>query len=207
MEFSAPLIYPILIIGGYLIGSLPTGYLAGVFIADVDLRQLGSGSTGATNVLRHLGRWAALIVFIIDVLKGALPILIAKSLNIEANWQVLAGLMAIIGHIWPIWLKGKGGKAVATGLGLFLGLSWHVGLAALGIFLVIFSLTKTVSIASILSSITLPFLMLLSFQGSDFRPAYLFISIGTMGMVLWRHRSNLKRIKEGREPKIGSKQK
>ena len=114
---------------GYLLGSFPSGYLAGKLIAGKDLRKMGSGSTGATNVLRQIGKKAALAVFLIDVSKGLFAVLIAKSLLLNNSWQVAIGLAALAGHIWPIWLNWQGGKAVATGLGVFLGLSWQVGLA------------------------------------------------------------------------------
>ena len=115
---------------GYLLGSIPSGYLAGRWCKGIDLRELGSGSTGATNVLRQVGKGPALVVFVIDVAKGAAAVLIAGSLLPGSDWiQVLAGLTALAGHIWPVWLGFKGGKAVATGLGMFLGLAWPVGLA------------------------------------------------------------------------------
>ena len=187
----------------YLLGSLPSGYLAGKWLSKIDLREIGSGSTGATNVLRHVGKKAALFVFLIDVFKGMASVLIAKSLNLEDNWQVFTGLFALIGHIWPVWLNWKGGKAVATGLGLFLGLSWPVGLSCLGIFLGILSFTKIVSLSSISAAISLPILMLLSFHSGSISYAYLSISLISMFLVLWRHRTNINRLIKGNEPKIG----
>ncbi len=202
--FSSIFILEIFCLGfGYLLGSLPSGYLAGRWIRDIDLRKIGSGSTGATNVLRHVGKWPALIVFLIDVSKGAIPVLAAKTLLLNDYWQVTAGLAALTGHIWPIWLNWKGGKAVATGLGMLLGLAWQVGIGCFGIFLTVLSLSKIVSLSSIISSLSLPFLMLLSFHGNNFRLAYLALSIVTMAMVLWRHRSNFKRLLSGNEPRIG----
>ncbi len=193
----------IFVIGiGYLLGSLPTGYLAGKWILGIDLRKIGSGSTGATNVLRQVGKFPALVVFIVDVLKGMAPVLIARSLLLGDTWQVAAGLTALIGHIWPIWLKWKGGKAVATGLGMLLGLSWPVGFASLGIFLSVLAFSKIVSLSSIVAAISLPILMALSFQG-DFRMAYFVVSLLAMALVLWRHRSNFRRLLSGKEPKIG----
>jgi len=188
---------------GYLLGSMPTGYLAGKWIAGIDLRLKGSGSTGATNVLRHVGKWPALIVFLLDVIKGAIPVVVARSFGLNDYWQVVAGLAALIGHIWPVWLGWKGGKAVATGLGMLLGLTWQVGIACFGIFLTVLSITRIVSLSSVISALSLPFLMLLSFQDNTFRPAFLYLGIVTTAMVLWRHRSNLKRLSKGEEPKIG----
>ena len=198
------LIIEILILGvGYLLGSIPSGYLAGKWISGIDLRQTGSGSTGATNVLRHVGKWPALIVFLLDVIKGSIPVVVARSFGLNDYWQVVAGLAALIGHIWPVWLGWKGGKAVATGLGMLLGLTWQVGIACFGIFLTVLSITRIVSLSSVISAVSLPFLMLLSFEGNTFRPAFLYLGIVTTAMVIWRHRSNLKRLSKGEEPKIG----
>ena len=190
---------------GYLLGSFPSGYLAGKWLANIDLREIGSGSTGTTNVLRNVGKKAAITVFLIDVSKGVFAVLLAKLFNLQDTWQVIAGLFALIGHIWPIWLQWKGGKAVATGLGLFLGLSWPVGLACLGIFLVVIYFSKTVSLASVLAALGLPILMFFSFQPNEISYPYLSISIISMILVLWRHRSNVKRLIQGIEPKIGDK--
>lgn len=188
---------------GYLIGSLPTGYLAGKWLSNIDLRKIGSGSTGATNVLRHVGKRAALLVFLIDVGKGMAPVLIAKALNLNDWWQVVAGISSLLGHIWPIWLRGKGGKAVATGLGLFLGISWPVGLASLGLFLVVLSFSKIVSLASIFAATSLPLLMFLSFNNTEASYVYLLLSLISMLLVIWRHRSNISRLIKGTEPRIG----
>ena len=110
----------------YILGSLPTGFLVGKYLKNIDLRKIGSGSTGATNVLRNVGKWPALFVFLIDVGKGLISIKIAQFYIGNGFIEVMAGITAITGHIWPIWLRGKGGKAVATGLGMFLALSWKL---------------------------------------------------------------------------------
>ena len=120
----------LIIFTSYLLGSLPTGFLIGKYLKNIDLRTMGSGSTGATNVLRNVGKWPALFVFIIDVGKGLIAVKIAQYYTDQGLIEVIAGISAISGHIWPIWLRGKGGKAVATGLGMFLALSWKVGLAS-----------------------------------------------------------------------------
>ncbi len=185
----------------YLIGSFPSGYLAGKWCAGLDIRKVGSGSTGATNVLRQVGKAPAIAVFIVDVSKGILPVVIAYTLG--ENWQVAAGITALAGHIWPIWLGWKGGKAVATGLGMLLGLSWPVGLACFGIFLAVFSLFKTVSLASITAALSLPLLMFFSFSENQFSHAYFYLSLATMLMVIWRHRANIRRLLQGKEPKVG----
>ncbi len=188
---------------GYLFGSFPSGYLAGRIAKGVDIRSLGSGSTGATNVLRHIGKRAAITVFIIDVFKGIISILLAKYLLLNDSWQVAVGLSTLIGHIWPVWLNWKGGKAVATGLGIFLGLSWQVGLATLGIFILMITLFRIVSLASISSAFALPLIMFLSFNSASISIPFLLISLLAMTLVIWRHRENITRLIKGKEPKIG----
>jgi len=188
---------------GYLFGSFPSGYLAGRIAKGIDIRSLGSGSTGATNVLRHIGKRAAITVFLLDLFKGVLSILLAKYFLLNDSWQVAIGLSTLIGHIWPIWLNWKGGKAVATGLGIFLGLSWQVGLATLGIFIIIITLFRIVSLASVSAALALPLIMFLSFSNSNFSLPFLIISLLAMTLVIWRHRENIVRLIKGKEPRIG----
>ncbi len=188
---------------GYLFGSFPSGYLAGRIAKGIDIRSLGSGSTGATNVLRHIGKRAAITVFLMDVFKGILSILLAKYFLLNDSWQVAIGLSTLIGHIWPVWLNWRGGKAVATGLGIFLGLSWQVGLATLGIFLLMITLFRIVSLASISAAFSLPLIMFLSFNNSNFSLPFLIISLLAMTLVFWRHRENIIRLIKNKEPKIG----
>ena len=196
------LVFLILLVS-YLLGSFPSGFLYAKNLKGIDLRYVGSGSTGATNVLRNIGKWPALIVFILDVLKGFIAVKIAYFLLSDNIFQVLAGLFAITGHIWPIWLKGKGGKAVATGLGMFIALSWQVGLASFGTFLIIVSLTKIVSLSSITAALLLP-LYMLRYTGT-FNHSFTLFSFIVSIIVVWKHRSNINRILKGEEPKIISK--
>ncbi len=188
---------------GYLFGSFPSGYLAGRIAKGIDIRSLGSGSTGATNVLRHIGKRAAITVFLLDLFKGVMSILLAKYFLLNDSWQVAIGLSTLIGHIWPIWLNWKGGKAVATGLGIFLGLSWQVGLATLGIFIIMITLFRIVSLASVSAALALPLIMFLSFSSSNFSLPFLIISLLAMTLVIWRHRENIVRLIKGKEPRIG----
>ena len=199
------------LVAGYLLGSIPSGWLAGHWLAGLDLRQEGSGSTGATNVLRVLGKGPALAVFVVDVLKGSLAVLLAKTLlqpiGYDAGsdwWVVAAGLAALAGHIWPLWLGWKGGKAVATGLGMLLGLTWPVGLACFGIFLAMLTFSRIVSFSSVVAALALPALMLAWFGDSGLRPAYLLLAVLTTVLVVWRHRSNLQRLLAGQEPRLGA---
>ncbi|MGB1196818.1 MAG: glycerol-3-phosphate 1-O-acyltransferase PlsY [Synechococcus sp.] len=186
---------------GYTLGAIPSGYLAGRWLKGIDLRECGSGSTGATNVLRTVGKGPALVVFLIDVGKGALAVLLAKSVGLSDWLEVLAGLAALAGHIWPVWLGFKGGKAVATGFGMFLGLAWPVGLACFGLFMAVISIFRIVSLSSVVAAIGLPVLLVVS-GGST---AYISVLLVASLMVLWRHRSNIERLIAGTEPKIGQK--
>jgi glycerol-3-phosphate acyltransferase PlsY len=206
---------------GYLLGSIPSGYLAGRWLMGVDIRSEGSGSTGATNVLRVVGKGPALVVFLVDVGKGAAAVQLAKAVLepmgtpldptaalASDSWVVAAGLAALAGHIWPLWLGWRGGKAVATGLGMLLGLAWPVGLACFGTFLAVLSLSRIVSLSSVTAAIALPLLMLGWFPGqaAGIRWPYLVLALITTVLVLWRHRSNLQRLIAGTEPKIGQHQ-
>ena len=207
------------LLAGYLLGSIPSGYLAGHWLMGIDIRREGSGSTGATNVLRVVGKGPALAVFAVDVGKGALAVLLAKAvlepLGVPISgdgasaavdsWVVAAGLAALAGHIWPLWLGWKGGKAVATGLGMLLGLAWPVGLACFGIFLTVLSASRIVSLSSVVAAISLPLLMLGWFPSQSFgiRWPYLVLAVVTTVLVVWRHRSNLQRLMAGTEPKLG----
>ena len=187
----------------YILGSFPSGYISGKLCANLDLRKVGSGSTGATNVLRHVGKWPALGVFLIDIGKGTSAVLIAKSFGLNDTFEVCCGLLAVFGHIWPIWLNGQGGKAVATGLGIFLGFSWLAALISLGVFLIVLFISRMVSLSSLIASLSLPFLMFYAVGNSSFSLAYFIVSLITMAVVIWRHRSNIRRIFSGNEPRIG----
>lgn len=204
----------LLLLSGYLLGSIPSGWLAGRWLAGLDIREHGSGSTGATNVLRVVGKGPALAVFLVDVLKGSAAVVLARQLLGGAllaggwvldAWVVAAGLAALAGHIWPVWLGWKGGKAVATGLGMLLGLAWPVGLACFGIFLTVLSLSRIVSLSSVVAALSLPLLMLGWFGSGGLRPAYLALALLTTALVVWRHRANLERLLQGTEPKLGEK--
>jgi glycerol-3-phosphate acyltransferase PlsY len=211
-----------LLLAGYLLGSIPAGYLAGRWCRGIDIRREGSGSTGATNVLRVVGKGPALVVFLVDVLKGTLAVLLAKAvleplgMPIDGNgaiswttdsWVVAAGLAALAGHIWPVWLGWRGGKAVATALGMLLGLTWPVGLACFGVFLTVLSVSRIVSLSSVVAAVALPLLMLGWFhnQPMGLRWPYLALALLTSALVIWRHRSNLQRLLAGTEPRLGQK--
>jgi acyl phosphate:glycerol-3-phosphate acyltransferase len=197
----------LLLFAGYLLGSIPSGYLAGRWWRGIDIRQEGSGSTGATNVLRVVGKGPALLVFAVDVLKGTAAVLLAQAVLPGSDvLAVAAGLAALAGHSWPLWLGWRGGKAVATALGMLLGLAWPVGLACFGIFLTVLSASRIVSLSSVVGALALPLLMLGWFGAplpQSIRWPYLILALLTSVLVIWRHRSNLSRLLAGTEPRLG----
>ncbi len=198
-----------LLLVAYLIGSFPTGYLAVRWLKGVDIRELGSGSTGATNVLRTLGKAPAIGVLLMDAAKGAVSIALAHwgfhFFNITSiplpTVVALAGLSAVIGHSWPIWLGFRGGKSVATSLGILLAMSWQVGLATLGVFAVMMAISRIVSLSSISGAIAVSLFMIIFKQPL----AYQIFAIAAGIYVIWRHRSNIQRLLSGTEPKLGQK--
>lgn len=205
---------------GYLLGALPAGYLAGRLLRGVDIRELGSRSTGATNVLRTLGAGPFSAVLAVDVLKGVAAVLAARWLfpwistfssavpPTESEilawtpWAVcLAGLAALLGHGRPIWLGFRGGKSVAAGLGVLLAMAWPVGLGALAVFgavLATFRIMSLGSIAGALGAIVLVCVL-------DQPPAYrLFVVAGGVYVIV-RHQANIQRLLAGTEPRVGRK--
>jgi glycerol-3-phosphate acyltransferase PlsY len=192
---------------GYLFGSLPTGHLVGRFLG-VDISKHGSGNIGATNVLRVLGRRWGYLVFFIDTLKGFLAVRTAFYLvqiaKIDVERIELVGILAaitcILGHTFPIWLDFKGGKGVATSAGALLGLMPAAIVAIFFVWLIIFQLTRYVSVASIGAALALPVVVgILILRKSVTDAALLYFSILIAGVVIWRHRSNLKRLINGTE--------
>jgi acyl phosphate:glycerol-3-phosphate acyltransferase len=191
----------------YLIGSFPTGYLVGR-LAGTDIRKVGSGNIGATNVLRMLGKPYGYTVFVFDFLKGAvavtLSILIVSRIRPDYHETeligIITGVLCVIGHSYPVWLGFKGGKGVATSAGVLFGLMPVAALIVMLIWLITFQATKYVSVASIVAVITLPVAV---FAMVHFRKtngmALVYFSIGLTVLVIWRHRSNLSRLVKGTE--------
>jgi acyl phosphate:glycerol-3-phosphate acyltransferase len=196
----------------YLLGSFPTGYLAGKLLQGIDIREHGSGSTGATNVLRTLGKVPGSIVLLIDALKGVLAVSIANlifTLNLfptlPIEWQdylvPLAAIGTILGHSKSIWLGFGGGKSVATGVGVLLAMSWQVGLATIAVFGIAIAISRIVSISSIAGAVSVTIWMLVFHQPL---PSIIFAIVGGI-YVIWRHNANIQRIMAGTEPKLGKK--
>lgn len=195
------------LIAAYLLGSTPTGYWAGRLLKGIDIRQHGSKSTGATNVLRILGWAPALVVLMVDVLKGAAAVLLMRwvlpdnaDLPNALPWAVcLAGLAALLGHGRSIWLDFTGGKSAATGLGVLLAMSWPVGLGAAAIFAAIVATTRLVSLGSMLAALTAVALVCGLEQPWAYR---LLVIVGSL-YVIARHRANIGRLLAGTEPRLG----
>ncbi|MBD2493302.1 glycerol-3-phosphate 1-O-acyltransferase PlsY [Nostoc sp. FACHB-280] len=202
----------------YLLGSFPTGYIAVKQLKGIDIREVGSGSTGATNVLRALGKGPGAFVLGVDCLKGVLAIALVYALfnfvgsselipttvdvKLWQPWMVtLAGLAAILGHSKSIFLGFTGGKSVATSLGILLAMSWQVGLATLGVFAVVVAISRIVSLSSISGAIAVSIFMVIFHQPL---PYILFSILGGFYVII-RHRSNIERLLAGTEPKIGQK--
>jgi acyl phosphate:glycerol-3-phosphate acyltransferase len=202
----------------YLFGSTPTGYLAGKLLKGIDIREYGSKSIGATNVLRTLGKWPASVVLLVDVLKGAAAIVFARwfypwlytlpsvtpptALDPQTwlPWAVcLAGLAALMGHGRSIWLNFTGGKSAATGLGVLLAMSWPVGLGAAAAFGVVLAVVRIVSLGSMLAALTAIALVWTLEQPLPYR---LLVMAGGI-YVIARHRANIQRLLAGTEPRLG----
>lgn len=190
----------IILIISYLIGSIPTAYLFGKYIKSIDIRKVGSGNVGATNVFRTIGKKYGIIVLLIDMLKGLIPILITKHIiNIESEYFIIVvGLLAIAGHIWTVFLNFKGGKGVATSAGVFLGLAPIPVVISLIIFGIAVYMTHYISAGSILASILLPFSV---YHYYSFSPIFFFTIIITI-FVIYKHKDNIKRIINQTENKI-----
>lgn len=196
----------IVLLIAYVIGSFPTGYLLVKVIKGIDIRQVGSGSTGATNVKRVLGMWAYILVMFVDALKGFLPVLAAKyvqtALNILPEYSILPVLVAvavIIGHSKSVFLGFTGGKSVASGVGTLIGLSAPVGIITALTWVVITYFSRYVSLGSIIALLLSPVWMLVFHQPLSY---FIYCLIGGLYITFYLHRDNIKRLLAGNENKV-----
>jgi glycerol-3-phosphate acyltransferase PlsY len=182
----------------YLVGSISSAVLVARLFSLTDPRSVGSGNPGATNILRQGNKTAALLTLAGDVLKGVAPVLIASALTGDPVILALVGGAAFLGHVFPVFLRFRGGKGVATGLGVYLGLYWPVGVSLVVCWLLVAVAFRYSSLAAIVTSAVSPLLVAYWLP----HPAYLTMSAVLAALLLWRHRDNIRRLSRGEEDKI-----
>lgn len=187
----------------YFLGAIPFGVILATLWGGRDIRESGSGNIGATNVARVVGPLAGALTLVFDIAKGAGAVLLAEKLsNGSAKWMMIAGLAALMGHCFPVWLKFKGGKGVATAAGVFLVLAPPACLAAVILFLLVVIFWRYVSLGSVSAAAAMPLLIYLLWAG---RHAPLSVTAGALAaalLIIYQHRRNLQRLLEGAEPKF-----
>lgn len=188
---------------GYLLGSIASSIILGKLLAGIDVRQHGSGNAGATNTFRVLGPKIAAGVLLVDALKGVAAVLTAKALGVSDVIVVLTGIAVIAGHNWPVFFNFRGGKGIATTIGVMLSFAPEPTLAAGIIGLAVLFFTRYVSLAALVFTSLMP----LSIYLNDLHVAYFWFALVVALMAIWRHRANIGRLLTGRESKIGAKKK
>jgi acyl phosphate:glycerol-3-phosphate acyltransferase len=188
----------VILIVAYLLGSIPFGYIFAKTFGKTDIREHGSGNIGATNVLRVMGWKLALPVFILDLLKGFSAVFLAKAVDSGSILPLIAGILVMIGHSFPLFLGFKGGKAAATAIGVLLALSGWVTLALFAAAILILALTRYVSLASMVGSLLVP----LFFWLFGFELPYIIFGLAVAALVVFRHQANIRRLLSGTEPKL-----
>jgi glycerol-3-phosphate acyltransferase PlsY len=191
-------------ITAYFLGSIPFGLILTRAFGRGDVRKVGSGNIGATNVARAAGLLAGIFTLVLDVAKGAGAVLLAERLsNDSASWMMIAALAALLGHCFPVWLKFKGGKGVATAAGIFLVLSPMACLASLMVFLLVVVFWRYVSLGSVSAAAAMPLLIYLLWAPRHAPPVA--VTVGALAaalLIIYKHRGNLQRLVEGAEPKF-----
>jgi len=186
------------IVAGYLVGSIPFGLWLVKAFKGVDVRRFGSGNTGTINVFRVGGAGLGVVVFVLDVLKGLLPVFLASTVSFSPLLIVLVGLAAIAGHNWSLYLKFSGGKGVATSLGVLVALSWQTAVLGFAVWLVMILLTRYSSVGSMTAGVAAPLLL----WWLKAPPAYIGFGVVAALFILYRHRANIQRLAHGEELKI-----
>ena len=193
-----------MIITAYLLGSIPFGLITGFRVKGLDIREHGSKNIGATNVFRVVGKKWGIAVFILDAVKGyaacSLPFIFGKELTVP--FQLIMGISAILGHSFPVWLKFKGGKGVATSLGVFLAIAWLPTLITFGIWIICFTLTHVISISSLVAALAFPAMIFLYYIGTPDLKFLLPISLALAAFIFYTHRTNIQRLRQGAEKKL-----
>jgi acyl phosphate:glycerol-3-phosphate acyltransferase len=190
------------LLAAYLIGSVSFGFMAGKLLKGIDIREFGSGGTGTTNIQRTLGTGPALAVLVLDAAKGYLAIWVAGMLTANpSGWLLLAGLAAVGGHNWPLFHRFRGGRGIATSIGVMLGLAPLVILIATAVGVTLIAITRYVSLGSIVGSMLIPVFMI--FFGMPW--TYILFGVALAAFAVWRHRPNIARLLAGNENKLGQK--
>jgi glycerol-3-phosphate acyltransferase PlsY len=185
----------------YLIGSIPVGFLIARIAGGFDIRGKGSGTIGATNVLRTLGPAPAIATLLGDILKGYVAVRAAEVLGPEPAWGAAGAVLAIVGNCWPVFLRFKGGKGVATGLGAFLALAPKAILPAIAAWFILAVAFRYVSLASIVGCVA----MAIGVWFFDYPRVYAAAAGCAAALIVWRHQANLKRLLSGTEPRLGER--
>ena len=202
----------VILVGSYMLGSIPFGYLAGQF-AGIDIRKLGSGNIGATNAVRVLGKRYGYSVFALDFLKGfgAVKISMLMASGTPPGWNspeifgIAAAMSCVVGHSYPPWLKFKGGKGVSTAGGALFALAPFIGVIGVAIWMITFWITRFVSLASVTAAVALPIAILVASWHKENATVLFYFSVCVAAVVIWRHRSNLSRLLRGTEPRFTRK--
>ena len=191
-------------LAGYLLGSIPFGIVMTRLFGGGDIRTAGSGNIGATNVTRVAGPIPGVLTLVLDGLKGAAAVWLAAHFsNYSATWMTAAGFAALAGHCFPVWLKFRGGKGVATAAGIFLALCWPAALGAIGIFLLVVIFFRFVSLGSIAAAAAMPLLIYLLWAPHMAPPPSVTIfSFAAAMLIVYKHDGNIQRLVEGREPRF-----
>jgi glycerol-3-phosphate acyltransferase PlsY len=188
----------------YLLGSIPFGLLLAKLFSGGDVRKAGSGNIGATNVMRVAGPLAGILTLVFDTAKGAAAVWLAgRVTNESATWMMVAGFVVLLGHCFPVWLKFKGGKGVATALGVFLALCPLAAVSALLLFLICVAYWRYVSLGSVAAAAAMP--LLIYFLWAPHHAPPIIIDVGTLAitlLVIYKHDGNLQRLVEGTEPRF-----
>jgi len=187
----------LLVIFSYLLGSVPSGLIIGK-LSGLDVRKAGSGNIGATNVARLLGKKIGLLTLVADTAKGLIPILLAQEIGLSDPISALVGIAAFLGHVYPIFLKFKGGKGVATGFGVLLGLAPLATTILLLIFAAVAVMTRIVSLSSMVSAVAAPLVLWLFY----YSPTYIIMAALIAIMIVFRHYANIERLLNGTEPRF-----
>ena len=195
-----------LLLGAYLLGSIPFGLIFAKIFAKRDIRGEGSGNIGATNVTRVAGPLPGMLTLLFDAGKGALAVILASRFTShDSTAMMFAGIFALLGHCYPAWLRFKGGKGVATGLGVFTALCPYAGLSSLAIFIIVVIAWRYASLGSIAAAAAMPLLMYLLWAPGHAPPlAIVFGTLFATALVIYKHDANMQRLVQGTEPRFGT---